>query len=105
MLKWLVEMRDGLSSMVVSPRWQTWKQSDNEKAVWVRGTILDEAWWIQAEHFVSIMEPLVDLLRLCDSDVPMLGQIYEGIDHMSKRIQQLLEEKDPLLFHHKGRRH
>ena len=41
MLKWLVEMRDGLSSMVVSPRWQTWKQSNNEKAMWIRGMILD----------------------------------------------------------------
>jgi hypothetical protein len=64
----------------------------------VRGTILDEAWWAQAELFVSIMEPLVDLLKLCDSDVPMLGDIYEGTNRMLKRIQELLEEKDPLLF-------
>ena len=64
----------------------------------VRGTILDEAWWVQAELFVSIMEPLVDLLRLCDSDVPMLGDIYEGTDRMLERIQELLEEKGPVLF-------
>lgn len=98
MLKRLVEMRDGLSSMVVSPQWQTWKQSNSEKSMRVRGTILDEAWWVQAELFVSIMEPLVDLLKLCDSDVPMLGDIYEGTDRMLERIQQLLEEKDPVLF-------
>ena len=64
----------------------------------VRGTILDEAWWVQAELFVSIIEPLVDLLKLCDSDVPMLGDIYEGTDRMLERIQQILEEKDPVLF-------
>ena len=52
----------------------------------VRGTILDEAWWVQAKLFVSIMEPLVDLLRLCDSNVPMLGDIYAGIDRMLGRI-------------------
>ena len=28
----------------------------------------------------------------------MLGDIYEGTDRMLKRIQELLEEKDPLLF-------
>ena len=98
MIKRLVDMRDALSSMVVSPQWQTWKQSNSEKAMRVRGTILDEAWWVQAELFVSIMEPLVDLLRLCDSDVPMLGDIYEGTDRMLERIQELLEEKDPVLF-------
>ena len=46
----------------------------------VRGTILDEARWVQAEFFVSIMDPLVNFLKLCDSDVPMLGDIYEGVD-------------------------
>ena len=91
-------MREVLFFMVVSPRWQTWKQSNSEKAMWVRGTILDEAWWVQAELFVSIMEPLFDLLKLCDSDVPMLGDIYEGTDRMLERIQQILEEKDPVLF-------
>ena len=70
----------------------------NEKSMRVRGTILDEAWWVQADLFVSIMEPLVDLLRLCDLDVPMLGDIYEGTDYMLERIQELLEEKDPVLF-------
>jgi hypothetical protein len=98
MIKRLVDMREALSSMVVNPQWQTWKQSNTEKAMRVRGTILDEAWWVQAELFVSIMEPLVDLLKLCDLDVPMLGDIYEGTDHMLERIQQLLEEKDPLLL-------
>jgi hypothetical protein len=39
-------------------------------------------------------EPLVDLLKLCDSDVPMLGDIYEGTDCILERIQELLEEKD-----------
>ena len=44
------------------------------------------------------MEPLVDLLKLCDLDVPILGDIYEGTGCMLERIQQLLKEKDPLLF-------
>jgi len=38
------------------------------------------------------------LLRLCDSDVPMLDDIYEGTDRMMEIIQELLEEKDPVLF-------
>jgi len=45
------------------------------------------------------MEPLANLLKLCDSDVPMLGDIYEGIDyHMLERIQKILEEKDPFFW-------
>jgi hypothetical protein len=49
MIRRLVDMREALSSMVVNPQWQTWKQSNTEKAIRVRGTILDEAWWAQAE--------------------------------------------------------
>jgi hypothetical protein len=55
-------MKASLSSMVVSPQWKTWKQSNIEQIVWGRATILDEAWWGQVELFVSIMEALVDLL-------------------------------------------
>jgi hypothetical protein len=83
--------------MVVNPHWKTWKQINTKKAMQVRGTILDEAWWVQVELFVSMMEPLIDLLKLCDLNVPMLGDSYEVTDHMLERIQQLLEE-DPLLF-------
>jgi hypothetical protein len=73
--------------------WQTWKQNNIEKAIQVRGTILDEVLWVQAELFVSIMEPLVNSLKLCDLDVLMLGGIYEGTDRISEIIQQLLEYK------------
>lgn len=66
--------------------------------MWVKGTILDEAWWVQTEFFVSIMVPLVDLLRICDSNVPVLCYIYEATDRVLERIQQLFEEKDPLLI-------
>jgi hypothetical protein len=36
------------------------------------------------------MEPLVDLLRLFDLDVPMLGYISEGTDHMYGIIKDII---------------
>jgi hypothetical protein len=37
-------------------------------------------------NFLSIMKSLVVLLQPCDTNVPMLGDIYEGILHMLEII-------------------
>jgi hypothetical protein len=63
----------------------------------IRTVILDEAWWAWVELFLSILEPLVDLLHLCDTYVPILGDVYESMNRCWKN-EQVLEEQNPLLY-------
>ena len=48
--------------------------------------------------FFSVVEPSIDFLQLCGTNVPMSGNIYESTKCMLKRIHQVLEEQDPLLY-------
>ncbi|CAN1167656.1 hypothetical protein LINPERHAP2_LOCUS27362 [Linum perenne] len=56
----------------------------------VRSIIFDRAFWEECKWVVELMEPLVRLLRIVDSDEkPALGYVYEGYRRVEDKIFSL----------------
>ena len=49
------------------------------------------------EYLLAFTKPTVEFLRLFDTDMPNLGEVYEGIDSMIEKIRVVInaKEKDP----------
>ena len=46
--------------------------------------VVDDEWWDRVDYLLAFTKPIVDLLRLIDTDMSNLGEVYEGIDYMIK---------------------
>ena len=59
--------------------------------------VVDDEWWDRVEYLLAFSKPIVDLLRMLDTDKPSLGEVYEGIDSMIEKIREVInaKEKDP----------
>lgn len=102
-LKRLVDVKQALKSMVISDIWAVWRQSQTDRANNVRRLILDEDWWAQIDYLLSFTEPIYTLIRRCDTDKPILGDIYDCIDTMVEQVRDIIIEKeqDPSEFFYK----
>ena len=92
-----MKVREALSSMVISHQWNTWRQSNNERAIDIKSRILDETWWSRAEYLLSFTEPILSMIRFTDMDKPCLGEVYDGIDSMIENMRSVINarEQDP----------
>jgi len=56
--------------------------------MWAKARIGEDAWWHRGEVILTIAEPTVELLRLADGDVPIMGKVY----YRMFRIQEQLSD-------------
>ena len=56
--------------------------------------VVDDEWWGKVEYLLAFFKPIVDLLRMLDTDTPSLGELYEGIDSMIKKISVVINAKE-----------
>ena len=92
--KRLVDVKQALKSMVISDIWAVWRQSQTDRANNVKRLILDEDWWAQIDYLLSFTEPIYTLIRWCDIDKPILGDIYDCIDTMVEQVRDIIIEKE-----------
>ena len=59
--------------------------------------VADDEWWNRVEYPLKFSMPIMDLLRMLDTDKPSLGEVYEGIDSMIEKIREVInaKEQDP----------
>ncbi|CAN1308138.1 hypothetical protein LINPERPRIM_LOCUS27263 [Linum perenne] len=63
----------------------------------VRAIIFDRAFWEECKSVVELIEPLVRLLRIVDSDEkPALGYVYEGYRRVEDKILSLCTQNPEL---------
>eukprot|EP01018_Ginkgo_biloba_P030164 Gb_15192 [translate_table: standard] len=80
--------------MVLGEMWTNWRQSSSDAAIQVRATILDDRFWVDVKFVVSVIEPIIDVIRYGDTYSPCLGEVYETLDSMKdKELYKTLEEK------------
>ena len=46
------------------------------------------------EYLLAFTKPIVDLLHMFDTDMPNLGEVYEGIDSMIEKIRLVINAKE-----------
>jgi len=93
----LMQVKESLQSMVCSSLWNQWRQSQTERAQAVKRLVVDDEWWDKVEYLLAFTKPIVDLIRMFDTDKPNLGEVYEGIDSMIEKIRVVInaKEQDP----------
>ena len=73
----VLEVKSALQETAVSSEYTAWamKQSYKADALKVKKQILDEDWWEDLTLMDNLSKPIVDLLRLVDSDLPTMGKV------------------------------
>jgi hypothetical protein len=85
-LKRLVEEKASVRSVICSTEWENSHLSKEAKGKELEQNILGNAFWESAMKVLKICEPIIDMLRMVDSDTPSMGFVYEGMDRCKEAI-------------------
>jgi len=94
MLKRFLLLKDSLIQMVISDKWRTYREDDQEKANFVRQKVLDDYWWDQVKYIIDFTDPIYSMLRAADTDKPCLHLIYEMWDSMIEKVKTVIYRKE-----------
>ena len=79
-LERLVEVKIDLESLLVHPDFRKWLSTTDRKGVEshsaVRSIIYNEAFWTRAQVLLEIGLPILQVLRMADSNTACVGKIY-----------------------------
>ncbi|KAG5524531.1 hypothetical protein RHGRI_031254 [Rhododendron griersonianum] len=98
MLKRFKLLKASLQTMVISPRWNSYREDDTGKAKFVKEKVLDDIWWDSIDYILSFTSPMYDMLRICDTDKPCLHLVYDMWDTMIEKVKIAI-------YRHEGKRH
>ncbi|KAG5532188.1 hypothetical protein RHGRI_026721 [Rhododendron griersonianum] len=98
MLKRFKLLKASLQTMVISPRWNSYREDDTGKAKFVKEKVLDDIWWDSIDYILSFTSPMYDMLRICDTDKPCLHLVYDMWDTMIEKVKVAI-------YRHEGKRH
>lgn len=90
LVKRIREVREALCQMVVDPNWRFLKDYDADKADRIKMLLVNDQWWETIDFLVSFTNPIVKLLRECDTDNPMLHLVYEKWDCMIEKVREII---------------
>ncbi|KAG5540959.1 hypothetical protein RHGRI_020997 [Rhododendron griersonianum] len=91
-------LKASLQTMVISPRWNSYREDDTGKAKFVKEKVLDDIWWGSIDYILSFTSPMYDMLRICDTDKPCLHLVYDMWDTMIEKVKVAI-------YRHEGKRH
>ncbi|XP_016177403.1 uncharacterized protein LOC107619615 [Arachis ipaensis] len=83
--------------MVITEKWSSYKEDNIGRAEVVTEKILSENWWQKIDYILTFTNPIYDVLRSTDTDVPTLHLVHEMWDSMIKKVKSaiyLYERKD-----------
>ncbi|KAL7582576.1 hypothetical protein Lser_V15G44376 [Lactuca serriola] len=94
-LQSLYDHKEDLQAIVISNEFK--KMLKVRNAVECKQIFLNEIFWKNCLITVKVMTPLLELLRLCDSDEkPAIGYVYEGMRQARRGIKELFKKKKEL---------
>jgi hypothetical protein len=99
MMKRFRLIKNGLQQMVISPKWDDYKEDDHVKARSVKEKLLDELFWDDIDYVLSFTEPIYEMIRKADTDRPSLHLVYEWWDSMIEKVKKAIYRKERKGFH------
>ncbi|WCJ21049.1 hAT transposon superfamily [Euphorbia peplus] len=97
MLRRMLELKRSLTLVVISEKWDDFKDEDKVKAAFFKSKVMDDEWWDKIRYIIDFTDPIYEMLRLTDTDKPCLHLIYDMWDTMIEKVKAAIfkhEEKD-----------
>ncbi|XP_075675180.1 uncharacterized protein LOC142644454 [Castanea sativa] len=88
MLKRLFQVKQHLRNMVISEEWMSYREDDVGKAQTVRDYVLNDLWWDKVAYILRFTGPIYEMLRVADTDAPILHKVYEIWDSMIENVKK-----------------
>eukprot|EP01018_Ginkgo_biloba_P012932 Gb_37012 [translate_table: standard] len=85
----VVEEKASLSLIVCGNEWEKSPLLNTSKGNLVEEMILSSNFWDNVKRVLKMCEPIMEMLRLVDSDTPCMGFIYDGMDHCKEVITRV----------------
>ena len=96
MLERLHSLKDELQEITSSKKYKEWlkgkKYADEGKRV--AKVVADDSWWLQVESLLDISGPVVNVLKMADSNIPQAGKIYYEMSQLGERLTHLLLQEE-----------
>ena len=89
-----MEVSQTLQAMVIDPLWESWRTSTSDRGQKIKSVILDDAWWDKVQYLlllVEFTEPILTMIKIFDTNIPCLGEVYENIDSMLERTREIIK--------------
>ncbi|XP_026433089.1 uncharacterized protein LOC113330501 [Papaver somniferum] len=96
MLQRFVDIKEGLQSMVISPKWTSYIDDDVGKAQFLKETTLNDQWWDKVDYIIAFTESIYDMLRRTDTDRPCLHLVYDMWESMIEKVRKVIYRKEGL---------
>ena len=74
--------------MVISEEWISYSEDVVGKAQTVRDYVLNDLWWDKVAYILRFTEPIYEMLRVADTDAPILHKVYEMWDSMIENVKK-----------------
>ncbi|XP_050379561.1 uncharacterized protein LOC126796890 [Argentina anserina] len=90
MLKRFRDVKNSMQQMVISPRWDMYREDDVKKARAVKEMLLSDTLWEQIDFMIAFMSPIYEMIRIADLDKPCLHLVYEWWDTMIEKVKKAI---------------
>lgn len=80
--------------MVISPKWDDYKEDGVERASAVKKKILDKLFREELEYALSFTLPIYSVIRAIDTDKPSLHLVYEWWESMIQNVKRAIFKKE-----------
>ncbi|KAF8390828.1 hypothetical protein HHK36_023127 [Tetracentron sinense] len=88
LVKRIFQVKSELQRMVIDESWRFYREKDSQKAQKIKEILVSDLWWDNVEYMLDFSEPIVSMLRVADTDTPMLHLVYEKWDSMIEEIRK-----------------
>ena len=93
----LVTQPDAAKDMVTDRRYMSWLKGEGTKGkrkkpyynegIWLKSKYFDDDLWAKGELILEIVEPIVTLLRMADSELPLMGKVYQHMSVIASKLE------------------
>lgn len=94
MFKRFKKIKAGLQQMVISQKWDDYKEDNVDRAYAVKQKILDENFWDELEYALSFTLPIYSVIRAADTDRSSLHLAHEWWESMIQNVKKAIFKKE-----------
>ncbi|KAF8402116.1 hypothetical protein HHK36_013068 [Tetracentron sinense] len=80
LIKRIFQVKSALQRMVIDKSWRFSREEDSQKAHKIEDILISDLCWDNVEYLLEFNELIVSMLRVADTDTPILYLVYEKVD-------------------------